>query len=331
MRLPACICVLLLSCGAALAKDPEQAPYGDRADVHAFVRDMVQRHGFVERELGHVFARARRLAVALKAVVPPSAGRARSWTAYRAMFVNERQIGAGIEFWRQHGTALARASREYGVPEEVIVAIIGIETFYGRNTGRWRVIDALTTLAFDYPPRAAYFRGELENFLIFARESDTDVFSMRGSWAGAIGIPQFMPGSYLKFAVDFDGDGLVDLSASPADAVGSVANFLKQHGWRPGEQVLLDARIKGEAYHPYADGGVLPRHTLEELAKAGVTPQSAGTAPAAKAALIELETPGGASEFRIGLENFYVLTRYNRSSFYAAAVADLGAALRAAR
>jgi len=331
MRLAACFCTLLLTCGTALAKDPEQTPYGGRADVHAFVREMVQRHGFAERELGYVFARARRLAVALKAVLPPAAGSARSWTAYRATFVNERQIGAGIEFWRQNGTALARAGREYGVPQEVIVAIIGIETFYGRNTGRWRVIDALTTLAFDYPPRAAFFRGELENYLIFARESGTDVFSVRGSWAGAIGIPQFMPGSYLKFAVDFDGDGVVDLSASAADAVGSVANFLKQHGWRPGEHVLLDAKIKGEAYRPYADGAVLPRHTLEELATAGVTPQSTGTAPAAKAALIELETPGGASEFRLGLENFYVLTRYNRSSFYAAAVADLGAALRAAR
>ena len=330
-RLAFC-CALLLACAAPQAKEPAaQTPYAGRPAVRAFVQDMVGRHGFVERELDYVFARARRLAVALKAVAPPPAGSPRSWAAYRASFVNDRQVGAGLEFWRLNGAALARASREYGVPEEVIVAIIGIETFYGRNMGRWRVIDALTTLAFDYPPRAAFFRGELENFLLFSRESGTDLFSVRGSWAGAIGIPQFMPGSYLKFAVDFDGDGLVDLTANPADAVGSVANFLSQHGWRPGEQLALDAQIKGEAYRSYADGGVLPRHTLEELAKAGVTARAAGASPMLKAALIELESPGGASEFRLGFENFYVVTRYNRSSFYAAAVADLAAALRAAR
>jgi membrane-bound lytic murein transglycosylase B len=136
------------------------------------------------------------------------------------------------------------------VPEEIIVAIIGIETFYGRHTGKWRVIDALTTLAFDYPPRAPFFRGELENYLVMSRNRGADVFELRGSWAGAIGIPQFMPGSYMKFAVDFDGDGRIDLSGNTADAIGSVANFLKQHGWKPGETIFLDADVKGEAFRP---------------------------------------------------------------------------------
>jgi membrane-bound lytic murein transglycosylase B len=324
-----CFCALL-SCCAALAGDPPQTPYGSRPAVRAFVQEMVRRHGFVERELVFAFSRVRRQAAVLKAVTPPTE-RARSWAEYRATFLDDRRIEAGIEFWRMHRAALERATREYGVPEEVTVAIIGIETFYGRNTGRWRVIDALTTLAFDYPPRAEFFRAELENYLLLARETGTDVFSARGSYAGAIGIPQFMPGSYLKFAVDFDGDGIIDLTANPADAIGSVANFLKQHGWRLGEQVLLAAEIQGEAFRPYADGGVLPRHTLEDLAKAGVAARVAATPKTLKAVLIELETPGRPSEFRLGFENFYVLTRYNRSSFYAAAVADLAAALRAAR
>ena len=330
MRLRAGLCALLFS-GVALAADPSPKPYGSRPDVRAFVQEMVRRHGFVEGELIFAFSRARRVAAALKAIAPPPAERARSWTEYRAVFVNDRRIEAGLEFWRQHGPALARANREYGVPEEVIVAILGVETYYGRNVGRWRVIDTLTTLAFDYPPRAEFFRGELENYLLFARASGTDVFSVRGSYAGAIGIPQFMPGSYLKFAVDFDGDGHVDLRANPADAVGSVANFLKQHGWRPGGTVALAAEIQGNAYRSYADGNVLPQHALDELAKAGIASRPAAAAGSLKAALIELETPGQASEYRLGFENFYVLTRYNRSSFYAAAVADLAAALRAAR
>ena len=324
-----CLCALL-SCSAALARNPSPTPYGSRPEVRAFVQEMVRRHGFVERELVFAFSRARHQAAVLKAMTPPSA-RTRSWSEYRATFLDERRIGAGIEFWRLHGAALERATREFGVPEEVIVAILGVETFYGRNTGRWRVIDALTTLAFDYPPRAEFFRGELASYLLFASETGTDVFSVRGSYAGAIGIPQFMPGSYLKFALDFDGDGLVDLSANPADALGSVANFLKQHGWRRGEPVLLGADVQGEAFRAYADGGVQPRHTLEELARAGIDARTAAMPMNAKAVLIELETPGKQSEYRLGFENFYVLTRYNRSSFYATAVTDLAAALRAAR
>jgi membrane-bound lytic murein transglycosylase B len=317
---------LALATGTAAAKEPP-LPYAGRPEVRAFVQEMVQKHGFVERELDYVFARTRRLDVALKAVATPAS--ARAWVDYRAGFVNDRQVGAGIEFWRTHQAALARAAKEYGVPEEIIVAIIGIETFYGKQTGKWRVIDALTTLAFDYPPRAPYFRGELENYLVISRDRGNDIFALRGSWAGAIGIPQFMPGSYMKFAVDFDGDGRIDLSGNPTDAIGSVANFLRQHGWKPGETILVGADIQGDAYRPYADGTVLPKHTLEELVKAGVTPKGAGAAAGAKAILIELESPGRASDFRLGFDNFYVITRYNRSSFYATSVADLAAALRA--
>jgi membrane-bound lytic murein transglycosylase B len=222
----------------------------------------------------------------------------------------------------------------------VIVAIIGVETFYGRHTGRWRVVDALSTLAFDYPPRAEFFRQELENYLVLARDTGVDVFSVHGSYAGAIGIPQFMPSSYLKYAVDFDGNGVSELRASPADAVGSVGNFLKQHGWRAGEPVLVAANLQGEAWRAYANGDIEPRHALGELQKAGIDAQAGIAAQAgaqgeakaeAKAVLIELGTPQRASDWRVGFHNFWVLTRYNRSAFYASAVYDLAQELRSRR
>jgi membrane-bound lytic murein transglycosylase B len=265
----------------------------------------------------------------LRAIEPQPPGE-RSWEAYRATFVTERHVGRGLEFRRAQREALARAARDFGVPEELIVAIIGVETFYGRHTGRWRVVDALSTLAFDYPPRAEFFRKELENYLLLARGENLDVFSVQGSYAGAIGIPQFMPSSYLKYAVDFDGNGRTDLRASPADAIGSVANFLKEHGWSAGAPVLVPASVQGEGWRAFADGGVEPRHALAELKAAGVAAQA--DAPAdAKAALIELATPQRASDWRLGFHNFWVLTRYNRSAFYASAVYDLAQELRARR
>ncbi|MGH8703779.1 MAG: lytic murein transglycosylase B, partial [Burkholderiales bacterium] len=317
-------------CGPALAAPPAQTPYAARPEVRAFVRELVQRHGFIEKELLYLFSRARRLPAVLKAVEPPPPGRGRSWEAYRATFVNERHVQAGLDFWRTHAAPLARAQREYGVADEIIVAILGVETFYGRNTGRWRVADALATLAFDYPPRAEFFRQELESYLLFARETGLDVFSVQGSYAGAIGIPQFMPGSYRKYAVDFDGDGVRDLRANPADAIGSVANFLKQHGWRSGELIVLPARVSGSAHRAMIEAGVEPQFKLAQLRQFGVEART-NLALETAVALIDLETPQAPTEYRLGLHNFYVLTRYNRSAFYAAAVHDLAQELRARR
>ena len=232
--------LLFLSATGASSATPDR-PYGKRAEVEEFVRDMVRKHGFVEKELRYLFARARREPAILSAITPPKEPKARSWQLYRSRFVTEGRIAEGAEFARRHAAALARASAEHGVPEEIIVAIIGVETIYGRNMGVWRVIDALSTLAFDYPPRAEFFRGELEQFLLYSRESGIDVFSVRGSYAGAIGIPQFMPGSYRRFAVDYDGDGVPNLRLSAADAIGSVANFLAKHGWQRGERIELPA------------------------------------------------------------------------------------------
>ena len=316
---------------AAQAAPPSQTPYGRRDDVQGFIREMVERNGFVERELKFLFSRARREPAILAAIEPPKTAPMRSWQTYRGRFVNDARIAEGIEFWRRNAAALARAAQEHGVPEEIIVAIIGVETVYGRQMGSWRVIDALSTLAFDYPPRAEFFRGELEQYLLFARDSGIDVFSVRGSYAGAIGIPQFMPGSYRRFAVDFDGDGAIDLRFSPSDAVGSVANFLAQHGWRRGEGVELPARIvgggAGDAYRELVDAGVEPKTPLADLRRFGVETRT-DLALDTPVALIELESPGAATEYRLGLRNFYVLTRYNRSVLYASAVFDLAQEIR---
>jgi len=317
------VVLLGLLCSPTLASS-----YAGRPEVEAFVRDLAQRHGLVESELKRVFAQAQRLDPVLEAIARP-AERVLSWEEYRALLVSERRIAEGVEFWKKYPRTLRRAQRRYGVPPEYVVAILGVETFYGRNTGNWRVVDALTTLAFDYPPRARFFRAELEHYLLMAREAGLDVFSVRGSYAGAIGIPQFMPSSARAYAVDFDGNGRIDLEKSRSDAIGSVANFLKLHGWQRDADVLLDARVTGEAWRAYADGRFEPRHSLAELREAGVefdSPQPAG----ASVGLIELASAERPSDYRVGLRNFYVITRYNRSSLYAAAVADLARELKKA-
>ena len=254
-RLAAALALLVVA--AAAAAQEQEAGYVERPDVQAFIRELVARHAFDEGELQAVFSRARREDGVLTAMRSQPEVMSLSWQAYRANFVNERLLKHGAAFWREHHRALSRARSTYGVPEEIIVAIIGVETFYGRNTGRWRVLDALATLAFDYPPRAAYFRGELENFLLFARDLGVDVLDVKGSYAGAIGIPQFMPTSYLRYAVDFDGDGAADLRGNAADAIGSVANFLKQHGWRKGAPILVPARVNGDAWRSLGGSALL--------------------------------------------------------------------------
>jgi membrane-bound lytic murein transglycosylase B len=287
---------------------------------------MVQRHGFVEGELTYMFSRVKREDPVLQFIRPPE--RPPSWLEYRDLFLTDKRVALGAEFWAAHRALLERAQKEFGVPAEYVLAIIGVETFYGRNMGRYRVVDALSTLAFDYPPRSAYFRSELEQYLLLARDLGFDVFSVRGSYAGAIGIPQFMPGSQRRFAVDFDGDGAVDLRRNAADAIGSVANFLKQHGWQPGTAVMFPARVEGEAWRGYADGRLEPRTPLADLRRAGARFDAPESLNGTLGVLVELASPERPSEYRVGLHNFYVLTRYNRSALYATAVAELAAALK---
>jgi len=301
-----------------------------RDDVRAFVDEMVRRHGFVAKELNFLFSRARSREAVLRAIEPPKEPRERSWQEYRARFVNDTRIRGGVAFWSRYAGTLGRAAREHGVPEEIIVAIIGVETLYGRHTGGFRVVDSLATLAFDYPPRAAFFRSELEQYLLLARDEAFDVFSIKGSYAGAIGIPQFMPGSIRRYAVDYDGNASIDLRRSAVDAIGSVANFLRAHGWQRGEAIWAPARVNGESHRALLEAGIRPTIRVADLRGIEVGPD-AKLAPDARVALIALESPGVETEYRLGLENFYVLTRYNRSSLYASAVADLAAALRGAR
>jgi membrane-bound lytic murein transglycosylase B len=327
-RLLPLLLALALSSPMSVAADPG-ARYTGREDVRRFIAEMVDRHGFVRNELRTLFGRARFQPSIIKAITPPTEPRARSWQAYRALFLTQQRIEAGAAFRERHREALARAVELYGVPEEIIVAIIGVETVYGRNTGNYRVIDALSTLAFDYPPRAEFFRGELENYLLYARDAGIDTLGLKGSYAGAIGIPQFMPGSYRRYAVDLDGDGKQDLSGSFADAIGSVANFLKAHGWETGQPVAFAAQLRGENFRKLVDAGIKPTYLCGDLANFGVSAEGETRADA-PCALIELETPGEASEYLVGFTNFYVLTRYNRSSLYAAAVLDLAQAVKTA-
>jgi membrane-bound lytic murein transglycosylase B len=297
--------------------------YAARPEVRAFIDDMVARHGFLEGELRVVFANAQRVEPVLQSILPEKQP---TWSEFRSQFLNEKRVAAGLEFWRANRKTLERAEREFGVAPQFVVAIIGVETYYGRHPGRYRVVDALTTLAFDYPARAPFFRSELEQYLLFARDSGVDVFAVKGSYAGAIGIPQFMPGSARAYAVDFDGDGKIDLLGSPADAIGSIANFLRRHGWRPGEAAQLHVKASGDAWRSYADGNMQPKHSLADLVKAGLETEQPLPDDSARAAVVDLE-----GDLRLGLQNFYVITRYNRSALYAGAVADLAQALVDAR
>jgi membrane-bound lytic murein transglycosylase B len=314
----------LLLCAPALA----HASYAGRPEVQDFMRELAKRHRLAESELKRVFAKAQRLDPVLEAIARP-AERIKTWDEYRALLLTERRIAEGVAFWKKFPRTLERAEKKYGVPPQYVVAIIGVETFYGRNTGNWRVVDALTTLAFDYPPRAGFFRSELEQYLLMAREAGIDVFSVRGSYAGAIGIPQFMPSSARRYAVDFDGNGKIDLQKSRSDAIGSVANFLKLHGWQRDADVAVSARVAGDAWRPFMNGRFEPRHSMSELRQAGIefdSPEPAG----AQGVLVELANGERPSDYRVALRNFYVITRYNRSALYAAAVAELAVELKKA-
>lgn len=266
----------------------------------------------------------------IRLITPPETRRARSWIRYRQQFIEPVRINSGLAFWNENEAALRAASQRYGVPEEIIVAIIGVETIYGRYTGTFTTASALATLAFDYPPRAPLFRRELENLFLLAREQGREPMTYEGSYAGAMGYPQFLPSSIRSFAVDFDGDGRIDLERSPADAIGSVANYLARHGWQSGGPVAIRAHVEdARAVAPLIAAGIEPVLTAADFSAHRVL--ALDTLPTGEgAALIDLESPDAATEYWLGFRNFYVITRYNRSSFYAMAVFHLARALRGA-
>jgi membrane-bound lytic murein transglycosylase B len=315
--------LLLLSTATVATAD-----YEERAEVRAFIAELAERDGFDAEALTKLFSQARSLPAVIKAILPPVDPGIRSWQVYRNRFVEPKRVAGGVRFWQSHGGVIAAASARYGVPEEIILAIIGVETIYGRNMGRFETFSALTTLAFDYPPRAELFRRELEQLLLLAREQGRNPLDYRSSYAGAIGLPQFLPSSLRNYAVDFDGDGKIDLSGNAADAIGSVANFLHEHGWEIGQPIAVPVQADGGHCAVLLAAGLEPQLTPSEMGECVV---NVGVAPELPAALVELVTPGQAAEYRLGYRNFYVLSRYNRSSFYAMAVNDLAEALVAAR
>jgi membrane-bound lytic murein transglycosylase B len=318
----------------------EFANFTQWKEVAGFIDQMVEKHGFDRDALESTFKKVRYIDTAIQLVKPAPPGRPKNWRAYRSRFIEPVRINAGVSFWEEHRDALARAEQTFGVPAEIIVGIIGVETVYGRNTGNFRVLDALTTLAFDYPDtpnrvsRMNFFRGEVENTLLLARDSGIDPFSLFGSYAGAVGWPQFMPGSIRKFAVDFDGDGRIDLRSSPVDAIGSVANFLVQHGWKPGEPVVFPATLAvaepGRSWEMFIGQSLEAKFRLDELKAAGVTPTVEPPADMLFG-LVDLQNGGEPTEYWLGANNFFAITQYNRSFFYAMSVVELGRAVKAAR
>ncbi len=318
------------ACGLLLSPLAAAAPL-DLAGLpkaRDFAERMALEHGFDSEQVLAQLARTTYQGKAIRLVTPSKKSGPRSWQAYRARFIEPVRIRAGLEFWSANRAALERAEQQYGVPADILLGIIGVETVFGRNTGAFPLLDALATLAFDYPPRETLFRRELEQLFLLARESGRNPASYTGSYAGAIGYPQFLPSSVRRFAVDFDADGSVDLEGSAADAIGSVARYLSEHGWRPGERIAEPAILAaGTDPSPLLAAGIEPALDRGTLAEAGLQ-LPAGIE---RATLVDLETPGRPTEYWLGYRNFYVLTRYNRSSFYAMAVFHLAAALREAR
>jgi membrane-bound lytic murein transglycosylase B len=317
----ACLFVVVpgLAAGAGLDPDKEIAP---------FAREVAKRHGLDEGYVKKVLAGAKVLNKVLKAMSRPAEGK--PWRDYRPIFLNERRIKDGVEFWRRNRATLERAEEQFGVPARVMVAIIGVETLYGTRAGNIRVLDALATLGFRYPKRAAFFSRELGHFLVLGEQEKLDLNRVNGSYAGAMGIPQFIPSSYREYAVDFDGDGRRDLLNSTEDAIGSVGAYLGRHGWVRGQPVTTTVSITSAAPDAVASAvarGIKPATVVDEFIAAGLMP-SETVEGAGKAALIELNGKAG-KEYWLGLKNFYVITRYNHSKLYAMAVYQLSEAIAA--
>ena len=312
-----------------------QANYADREEARALIETLAK-EGLDEARIRQLLAGAQRKESILEAIARP-AERTKTWAEYRRIFIQDSRINQGIAFEKEMGDTLTRASQEYGVPEYMILAILGVETRYGRHKGSFRVVDALATLGFDYPPRADFFRRQLAELFRLEQVAHIDAGEITGSYAGAMGYPQFIPSSYIHYAVDFDGDGVTDLVNNPVDAIGSVANYFAEHGWKAGLPVAARARVSGSQWPALVQDKPKPEQTLASLGKAGVTPVPCDETsycfpalpPQTPVALLELEGDNG-KEYWLTTENFYVITRYNHSNLYAMAAFQLGELLREA-
>lgn len=326
-----CITALLALCSLLPSPACAATDFLARADVRSFIETMRDEHGIEVEDLERILGDVRHTPAAVRLIGPPPSSApspARSYSRYRERFLTPDVISTGAQFWARHAEDLRRAEAEYGVPAEVIVGILGVETSFGRNTGSFRAIDALATIAFDGVRRQEYFRHELKELLLLARETGIDPLVIKGSYAGAVGLPQFMPSSYRKYAVDYDGDGTIDLVGSPADAIGSIASYMKSFGWTSGEVATAPVRLLPGSETELVSG--LERvHDILEVQGKGVV-FSGSEPPSGPCSIFELPTPGKPSKFVAGFSNFEVITRYNRSTFYASAVLELAGAIQKA-
>jgi len=313
--------------------------YAKRPEAMALADEIAQRHGLDRRWVRRMIGKARQVPQVMRLVMPPPATVPKNWQEYRGRFLDSARIRAGVVFWQSQRETLERASATYGVPAEVIVGILGVETYFGRHMGRYRVMDALTTLAVDFPeehPRAAqrraFFRAELGEFLSLWHQARRDPFKVRGSYAGALGMPQFMPSSWAKYAVDFDGDGRIDLFDSTADAIGSVANYFKSFNWQPGMPIYYPVDFDYERLdmETLLAPDIKPTFPVDQFTAKGGMLGAAGRQHPGLLALVELQNGDYSPSYVAGTENFYAITRYNWSSYYALAVIELGQAVAAA-
>ncbi len=324
--------------------EPDVVTYGHRDDVMRFGTEVAARQGLDGAWVQAALARSRYVPSVARLIMPPPAGTAKNWAAYRERFIEPKRIAAGVAFWQAHERWLVQAEQIYGVPGEIVVGIVGVETLYGQHLGSYRVIDALATLSFDFPPgrkdRSAFFKDELEQWLVLSHRERQDPVALKGSYAGALGLPQFMPSSVIKYAVDFDGDGHIDLHTNGADVIGSVAHYLAKFGWQRGLPTHLevaaptDTRERAALLVP----DIVPSFTAQQFSEHGAVFGSeaelariGGTAGNTPLALVELQNGEAAPSHVAGTANFYAVTRYNWSSYYAMAVIELGAAVRRAR
>jgi membrane-bound lytic murein transglycosylase B len=316
-----------LLCAAALLSVFSTASYANKAlpGLSDFIDEMHQEQQFEKAELQTVFEQVEVKESILKAISRP-AEKSKPWFDYRKIFITDKRINGGATFWQAHAVALAKAEAEFGVPAEIIVAILGVETSYGGNVGSFRVVDALSTLAFRYPPRSKFFRSELGHFLALTREEGMPILSPVGSYAGAMGLGQFMPSSYRAYAVDFDGDGKRDIWTNPTDAIGSIANYLARHGWKRGEPIVHKTAVGDTIPVVLLEKGSKPAIDVAELKQAGVSTAHL-PADAYQVALITLTQEKG-EEYWLTRQNFYSITRYNHSRMYAMAVTQLAEAIR---
>ena len=320
-------CRLLLLCaGLSLPIVVSAGDYSDRKAAEQVIA-AAQEAGVDPDWAQQLIDAAKRQQSILDAISRP-AEKTKAWYEYRKIFLTDRRIREGVTFWSAHASTLQSVAARTGVPAELMVAIIGVETYYGRITGSYRVIDALATLAFDYPRRSPFFTGELEQFLVLAWESGKDALALKGSYAGAMGYGQFMPSSYRAYAQSYGGDGAPDIWDNPADAIASVGNYLQVHGWRSGDKVVIDG-IADDPDPAVFEGGLKPKKTVAALALERLEP-SEPLNPAELATPIRLEEEEG-MRYWLGLQNFYVITRYNHSAMYAMAVWELSQTIAAAR